>query len=140
MPLAQTLLSKIQYRIKRRRYSVYMPKDFCDLSDSDQIGRALRTLVAKGLLVRLGQGVYARTKRSSITQELIPEKSLPLLGVEIAKKLGLRVVPSSYELAYNQGKITQVPTGRVIGIRGGRISRKIGYKGVSIKYEQSPKF
>jgi hypothetical protein len=39
------------------------------------------------------------------------------------------------EVAYNAGKTTQVPTGRVVGVRG-RVRRRVGYNGVSLKFER----
>jgi len=37
-------------------------------------------------------------------------------------------------LAYNEGRTTQVPTGRVVGVKG-RVKRKIGYAGKYITFE-----
>ena len=42
----KTLKSKVKYRINRSKAAVFMPKDFFDLSERDQVGRALRELVA----------------------------------------------------------------------------------------------
>ena len=137
MSAPKTLINKVQYRIKRGKRSVYMPGDFKDLSDRDQVGRALRILVTKGFLIRLGQGVYVRTRISSITNKPVPEKDLHSLAVETIERLKARVVPSSFERAYNEGRSTQVPTGRVIGVRGPRISRKLSYNASTIQYERS---
>jgi hypothetical protein len=46
----------------------------------------------------------------------------------------LEVFSSSYDQAYNQGQTTQVPTERVIGVKG-RVARKIGYEGKYITFE-----
>ena len=134
MPIKQTLEGKIRYRIKRGRDSVYIPPDFFDLSDRDQIGRVLRQLIKEGLRVKIGQGIYARAKRSSLTGKPVPEKDLRSLALEALKKLGIKTAPSSYEQAYNAGRSTQVPTGRVVGVKD-RVSRRIGFNGRYIKYE-----
>ena len=134
MPIKQTLEGKIRYRIKRGRDSVYIPPDFFDLSDRDQIGRVLRQLIKEGLLVKIGQGIYARAKLSSLTGKPVPEKDLRSLALEALKKLGIKTAPSSYEQAYNAGRSTQVPTGRVVGVKD-RVSRRIGFNGRYIKYE-----
>jgi len=136
MTIKQTLESRMSYRIKRGKAFVYVPGDFTDLSDSDQIGRVFRSLVQAGLLVKIGQGIYARAKISSLTGQPVPEKSLRDLAIEALSKLGVEVAPSRYELAYNSGQTTQVPTGRVIGVKG-RISRKISYNGRSITFEKA---
>ena len=134
MPIKQTLEGKIRYRIKRGRDSVYIPSDFFDLSDRDQVGRVLRQLIKEGFLVKIGQGIYARAKKSSLTGKPVPEKDLRSLALEALKKLGIKTAPSSYEQAYNAGRSTQVPTGRVVGVKD-RVSRRIGFNGRYIKYE-----
>ncbi|NCB02916.1 MAG: hypothetical protein EOM67_12215 [Spirochaetia bacterium] len=130
-----TIKSKIAYRIKRSASSVFVRKDFDNISDYDQVGRILRELVQTGMLINIGYGVYARTKTSSLTGNIIPEKSLPELAQEALRKLKVKTVPSNGENSYNRGQSTQVPTGRVIGVRG-RISRKISYNGSHISFEQ----
>ncbi len=135
MPLKGTLQSRITYRIKRSAAAAFVRQDFKDIGGYDQVGRILRELVKQEILISLGYGIYARAKKSSVTGNLIPEKSLPELSEEALKKLGVKIVPASAERAYNSGLSTQVPTGRVIGVQG-RVSRKISYKGKSIAFEQ----
>jgi hypothetical protein len=60
---------------------------------------------------------------------------LPELAKELLNKLGVKIVPSSAERTYNAGTSTQVPTGRVIGVKG-RIVRRIGYNGRYISFEK----
>ncbi|MBK7362134.1 MAG: hypothetical protein IPJ01_07520 [Micavibrio sp.] len=134
--ILKNLESKIRYRIKRNSSSVFIPKDFFDLSDRDQVGRVLRILIDEGILIKIGQGLYARTKISSLTGKPIPEKSLPELAREALKKLGVRIEDSSFDKEYDKGTSTQVPTGRVIAIKG-RTSRKIGYGGNYITLERA---
>lgn len=132
--IKNTLASRVSYRIKRNKSSVFIRQDFSDIGGYDQIGRILKQLVEKNILINLGYGVYTRTKESMISKKLIPEKNLQELAKEAAKKLGIKTVPSKAEELYNQGLSTQVPTGRVIGVKG-RISRKIGYNGKYVSFE-----
>jgi hypothetical protein len=111
-----------------------MLSDFIDLSDKDQVMRALRKLISKGLILKLGQGVYVKATKSLINDELIPALSLQEIGKIVAKKLKIKVIPNKYEVWYNEGKSTQVPTGLIISVLG-RINRKIGFNGTYIKYE-----
>ena len=69
--------------------------------------------------------------------ELVPVVPLPELAKEALVRLGIQTVPSRMEIDYNAGKTTQVPTGRVIAVKG-RISRKIGYCGFYVSYEPAP--
>ena len=133
-----TLESRVRYRLSRSNDLVFAPKDFLDLSDRrDQIGRVLRKLVAEKSLVRIARGLYANTTISSVTGKIIPADTLPALAKEGLTKIGAHVVPSRAEQAYNSGETTQVPTGRVIAIKGKRISRKFGYDGKYIVLERS---
>lgn len=130
-----TLEQKVTTRISRKKSSVILREDLRDLGGDDQVGRALRTLVAKGKIIKIGYGIYARTIQSSLTGERIPEKSLPALAKEALQRLGVEIVPSTLEREYKAGSTTQVPTGRMIAVKG-RVSRKIGYKGNYVSYER----
>lgn len=134
----KTLEEKVATRISRKKSAIILRKDLRDLGGDDQVGRALRTLVAKGKIVKIGYGIYARATQSSLTGELIPEKPLPSLAKEALQRLGVETAPSSLEREYNAGRTTQVPTGRVIAVKG-RVSRKIGYRGAYVSYERIPK-
>ena len=127
---------KVASRIARKKSSIFVRSDFDDLSDYDQVGRALRNLLRKGKLVRLGYGVYAKAKKSAITGSTVPISSLPELAKEALTRLGVTIAQSQLEQAYNAGETTQVPTGRLIAVKG-RISRKLGYGGVTISYEST---
>jgi hypothetical protein len=106
------------------------------LGGYDQIGRALRGLVRKGLLMKIGQGLYARARRSSLDNKLRPEKGLDTLK-EALRRLGVETAPTRFERAYNSGRSEQVPTGRVVAIRGRLVRRQIGYNGVFLSFERA---
>lgn len=130
-----SLKSKVKYRISRSGGAVFVPGDFKDLSGQDQVGRALRELVAEEVLIKFGRGLYAKAKRSSLTNRVIPVKPLPELAKEaLTQKLRVKVVPENAQGHYNSKRSTQVPTGRVIAVKG-RVSRKMAYDGKSIKYQ-----
>lgn len=130
----RTLESKILARMIRKKSTILLREDFFDLGGYDQVGRALKLLTVKGKIVRLGYGLYCKTKISSLTGETVLATPLPTLAKEALERLGIQVIPSNAEIAFNEGKSTQVPTGRLIGVKA-RISRKIGYKGAYIHYE-----
>ena len=130
----ERLSYKVSTRISRKNNSVFVREDFADLGGYDQVGRILRELASAGKLIKIGYGLYAKAKRSSLTGEVIPVVPLPELAKEAIERLGLKVSPSQLERDYNAGRTTQVPTGRMIAVKG-RISRKIGYNGAYISYE-----
>jgi hypothetical protein len=131
-----TVEYKIMARIARKKNAVFVRDDFNDISDYDQVGRALRTLTKKGSLIRLGYGVYAKAKKSPINGDAVPVAPLPSLAKEALQRLGVETLPSRLEKAYNAGETTQVPTGRLIGVKG-RVNRKLGYRGAFISYERT---
>ena len=136
MPVKQTLENRMSYRIKRSAVPVFVPDDFKDLSDSDQIGRVFRGMVKSDFLIKIGQGIYARSKVSKITGKATLEKPIQELAKDALTKLGVKMTASKFEKAYNKGQTTQVPTGRVIGVKK-RVSRKIGYNGRFVTFENA---
>lgn len=129
-----SLEDKMIRRIRRMKKNVLMREDFTDLGGYDQVGRALRHLSNKGIIIKIGYGLYAKAERSTITGSIIPTRSLPALAKEALGRLHVQTVSSRLEQDYNTGKSTQVPTGRLIAVTS-RISRKIGYNGAYISYE-----
>ncbi|MCK6691854.1 MAG: hypothetical protein L6Q97_07095 [Thermoanaerobaculia bacterium] len=138
MSKISTLEKKVAERISRKKSTVIMRADLEGLGGYDQIGRALRMLVAKGKIVKIGYGLYAKTTVSVVSGKRVPQKPLPSLAKEALKRLGVETAPSSLEKEYSAGRTTQVPTGRVIAVRG-RINRKIGYNGTFVVYEHISK-
>lgn len=134
MKTNKTLESRILARIVRKKDSVFLRKDFLDLGGYDQVGRALKHLADNGKLVRIGYGLYSKARVSSLTGETIPTASLPTLAKEALERLGVKIMPSQAELAYNEGRSTQIPTGRLITVKS-RVNRKISFKDTTIKYE-----
>ena len=128
-----SLRSKIKARISESQDFVFMPCDFFDLSDRDQVGRALRQLIKEQFLVRVGYGVYVKTRVSQYTGKILPFTDLRSIAEATLEKLGVSVLPTKYEIAYNTRQSTQVPNGFVVGVDK-RLSRKLSYGEATIKY------
>src|SRR5260370_15254812 len=107
----ETLETRLLNRIERKRGDVFLRADFEDLGGYDQVGRALRTLIRKRQLVKVGQGLYARARTSSINGEAVPAKGLATLNAAL-QRVGVETVPPRLEAAYNARQTTLVPTGR----------------------------
>lgn len=136
--LSKTLRSRVTVRIAERNQAVFMREDFEDLGGYEQVGRALRQLAKEGKLLKIGYGLYAKTKKSILTGNTIPVAWLGDLAREALGRLGIQTFPSSADIEYYRDRTTtQVPTGRLIGIKG-RIKRRIGYDGTYIYYEKMP--
>lgn len=135
MKYSKTLEGKMALRIARKQSAVLLREDFDDLGGYDQVGRALLALTKKGKLVKIGYGLYAKTRVSSLTGKTVPAEPLPALARNALNRLGVAALPSQAEIDYRQGRSTQVPTGRLIGVNK-RISRKIGYNNIAVNYER----
>ena len=138
MKYSKTLEGKIATRIARKQSPVLLREDFDDLGGYDQVGRALLTLIKKGKLIKIGYGLYAKAKVSSLTGNTVPVEPLPGLAQRALDRLGAAPGPSRAAIDYQEGRSTQVPTGRSISVNK-RISRKIGYNNMSISYEHRPR-
>jgi hypothetical protein len=131
----ESLEERLAKRIARKRGDVFLRADFGDMGGYDQVGRALRSLVRKGQLLKLGYGIYTRAAKSPFTDLPVPPKGLQTL-TEALHRLGIETAPTRLQQAYSDGRTTQVPTGRVVAVRG-RVRRKIGYGGFQLGFERA---
>lgn len=129
--------TRIARRIARRKGDVFFRSDFIDLGSPGQVGRALRTLIQKGCLMKIGHGIYVRARPSVLDGKPTPAKGMRELASEALARLGAAVTESRAERAYTSGRSVQVPTGRVVAIRGKRVRRKLGYRGVILTLERA---
>lgn len=131
----ESLEQRLKKRIARKHGDVFLRADFDDMGGYDQVGRALGQLVLKGLLMKIGHGLYSRVRKSPFTDKPVPPKGLGTLR-EALQRLGVEPLPTRLQQAYTAGKTTQVPTGRLIAVRR-RVRRQIGYDGVYLKFERA---
>jgi hypothetical protein len=134
--MSNTLESRVLQRIYRKRRNVFLRADFAGLGGYDQVGRVLRGLVRRGQLMKIGFGLYSRAVKSPFDDSLVPPNGLSTLR-EALKRVGIQTLPSSSMQDYSAGRTTQVPTGRVVGVRR-RVRRKIGYNGINLSFEFAP--
>ncbi len=129
-----TLEELIAFEIDNSLRDVFMLKDFNDIGSEGQVLLGLNQLEEKGKIMRMGEGIYAKAVISPLSKRIVPCKSLRQLATELLESLSIEVVASSYEKAYNEGRTTQVPTGRVIGVNK-PISLEFGYDGKFVTFE-----
>jgi hypothetical protein len=132
----ETIETRLLARIDRKRGNVFLRADFDDLGGYDQVGRVLRGLVREGRLLKLGYGLYTKARPSVLDGKPTPVKALRDLATEALGRIGVETAPTRMEADYNANRTTQVPTGRVIGVRG-RVRRKITYNGVPLSFERA---
>ncbi|WP_237230225.1 hypothetical protein VVT58_22095 (plasmid) [Sphingobium sp. SJ10-10] len=135
-PITETIADAIGRKVRRSKRNVFLRSDFAPLGSYDAIGRALRQKARDGQLVQIGYGLYAKAEVSPFTGKPVPIVGIKKLATEALGRLGKKVVPSSFEDAYNRGRSTQVPTGRTVAIED-RVRRKIGYDGNYVVLERT---
>lgn len=123
--------------IKQRAGNVVLRQELADLGSASQVTEALKALQARGVIIRIGTGVYAKTRKSSVTGSIIPAGTLETLGVEALRKLQVPVAPGAAAAAYNAGTTTQIPGAFVANTGRRRISRRISIGGRTLRYENN---
>nr|WP_315231887.1 DUF6088 family protein [uncultured Albidiferax sp.] len=115
--------------------SVLLRRDFNGVASASAVGRELRLLCAERVLVRIGHGIYSKTRRSTVTGAVITAGSLETLSAEALNRLGIVVGPGAATVAYNDHSSTQLP-GQLVAYTGNRrISRLIEVGGRRLRYE-----
>jgi hypothetical protein len=131
-----TIQEKIEKNIRRSAGNVFLRKDFDRFGGYDQVGRALRGVISKGMLVRAGYGIYVKARESSTSGNPIPIVPLMSIGLEALKKLGVEADVGRSARELRDGVSTQIPVATVIDVRKSRIKRKIGFGKRMIRYER----
>jgi len=121
--------------IRQRTGNVVIRAELARMGSASQVTEALKALQEKGVLVRIGTGVYAKTRKSSVTGAIIPAGSLETLAIETLNKLGVQTMPGKAAAAYNAGTTTQLPGTFVANTGRRRITRKIVVGGRKVTYE-----
>lgn len=130
-----TIEARMLLSIRHRRGSIVLREDFAGIGSEASVSRALLGLQERGVLVRIGMGIYAKTKVSSATGHVIAAGSLETLSLEVLKRLGIKVRPGRAAQAYNAGTTTQVPGVFVVNTGARRISRKITIGNRSLEFD-----
>jgi len=128
---------RIVRSIKRSTGNIVLRADLARFGSSSQISEVLRSLQEKEVLVRIGTGVYAKTRKSSVTGATVPSGSLETLAMEALQKLGVVIQEGTAASKYNAGKTTQLPGVFVANTGRRRIQRKIAVGGRAVVYENN---
>lgn len=133
----QSLQQRIAARVSRSPRDVFLTRDFVALSDEDQVIRALRKLVAERKLVRLGKGVYAKARPSSLSGRAVLANPNGFLAVaqQALGRLGVDWELTQAQKDFAAGRTTQVPVNPVVKVKG-RFSRTLRYGGNELVIER----
>jgi hypothetical protein len=122
-----TILDRVKTRVRRSKRSVFLRADFTDIADYDQVGRALRTLVREGNVMKIGYGLYVRARENRITGKLMADNPAGTDGVmiEVMEKLGVEYQLDELSSMNMVGESTQIPANIKIRPKSPRFKRKI---------------
>ena len=119
------LADRLQRSIKRRPGNVIFRSEITTLGSATQLTDGLNSLMKRGIIVRIGLGIYAKTRKSSVTGVSVPAGSLETLATEVLEKMGVLFSLGRDAAAYNSGATTQLPGAFIVNTGNRRISRKL---------------
>lgn len=131
--IATTILKRI--RAKQRGW-VFTPKDFLDVGTRAAVDQTLSRLAKKGLIRRLGRGVYDFPKQHPDLGTLSPNADD--LAQALSAKTGDRVFPSGAMAANYLGLSTQVPAKTTYLTNGQSRTKKIAGRTITFKHARVP--
>jgi hypothetical protein len=135
--LAMKLEDRVTRSIARRKGVVILRSELAPLGSPAQLSRVLSNLVKTKRLVRVGVGIYAKTRLNKFTRELAPAATFEEIAAEVFSKLEIDVAHGKLARDYNAGKTTQVPVLAVVDTGRRRIARRISLGSRFITYERS---
>jgi hypothetical protein len=115
--------------------AAFTPKDFLDIATRDATDQTLKRLVAAGVLLRIGRGLYAKPRFNGALGVNIPP-DLDEVADAIGRQSGSRVVPSGAVAANRLGISTQVPA-KLLYLSDGR-SREVRVGNYTIQIKHVP--
>lgn len=106
-----TATDRIYKKIKRSRRYVFERKDFDNYASYSQIGRVLKKLVDKGVLMKIGYGLYTKSTINSLTNKPMPMNpgGTDAIMREVLKLRGVDFEMDAISLKSINGQSTQIP-------------------------------
>ena len=135
--LALKLEDRVIRSLARRKSVVILRSELAPLGSPAQLSRVLSNLVKTKRLVRVGVGIYAKTRLNKFTREPAPAATFEEIAAEVFRKLEIDVAHGKLARDYNAGKTTQVPVLAVVDTGRRRITRQISLGSRFITYERS---
>jgi hypothetical protein len=121
---------------------VVLRSELVKLGSRAQLTRVLARLVEVRTLIRVGHGVYVKTRTNKFTERLMPAATFEAIVAQTFRKLGIEIKPGALAAEYNSGQSTQLPMVAVVNTGGRRINRRIHVGTRTLRYERdgaSPK-
>jgi len=131
------LKTRMLRSIGKREGEILLRRDFEGWASSSQVTRTLQSLLSRGVILRLGYGVYTKARPSALSGRPVPRQPLEVLAAETFQRLNLRVSPGSSLQAYARGTSPQIPMQAVFRMGQSRCCRRLGVGDRTIRYERN---
>lgn len=135
-----TVQDKILKLVTESSELVFLTRDFKFLGSEAQISRALKAIIEKAFIMRLGYGVYAKCKvlKNPRTNKdiSVPIKMIEELAPIVLERLGVSIELTKSQEDYVSGSSQQIPN-YILNTKNKRVSRKLKAGFSEIKYENN---
>lgn len=132
----ESALFKMRERLISLPSVVVLRKDFSDIGNYRVITDGLRKLVAEKRLVKISFGIYAKAYQSDFSEVVLVQGGVDFALRQALTRLGKHWEPGRAEIAYNEGKTTQVPVKNIVRLKA-RCRRRIVYKKSELVFEDN---
>jgi hypothetical protein len=129
---------QVEQKIESLPYCVILRSDVVELGTERQVTYALNNLIKQKKIVRVGYGIYAKTKTSTLLPGevlLRGTSGFAMMTREMLDRLNISWLQSEAEEEYNSGRSTQVPVRSILRLKQ-RFRRKISFKEMIFKYKK----
>ena len=132
-----TTQTRMAMSIASSQSDVFLRDYFDRFGSPSRVTRAIQELIKEGRIVRLGYGVYAKARPSSITGNPVFRQPLESLAEQALAALNVKFDFGKARAEYAAGMSTQIPMAVVIRPINSRIKRKIFVGSRGVIYERN---
>lgn len=140
--MTTTTQTQILHRIRRQfggDGAVVTPKDFLDLASRAAVDQALKRLVKKGDLTRLGRGLYHAPQMNLRLGITVPPATDQVVNA-ISRQTGSLISPTPQTVANQLGLSAQIPAKQVYRTTGSSRSIRVGNQTLRLKRAPAKSF
>ena len=132
-----TTQTRMAMSIASSQSDVFLRDYFDRFGSPSRVTRAIQELIKERRIVRLGYGVYAKARPSSITGNPVPRQPLESLAEQALAALNVKFDLGKARAEYAAGMSTQIPMAVVIRPINSRTKRKISVGSREVIYERN---
>ena len=134
--MKKSIVMRIKLSIAKTADDIVLTRDFRRFGSPASVAKSIKTLVAEGILYRIGYGVYAKTESSIVDGRPIPRLPLEDLSTQFLDRMGVPWRLGRAQREYMEGG-TQIPVSVAFDIGKRRIARKLTVGVRQLQYERS---